>query len=99
MSEPRSYKEMWAQWDGLKAKSRNEFEHAKEEIAKLDGWKFKGCEDGITWSARHQKEAITIKARSGGELVEKVRAKHEAMQAAERARAEDEAKRKAQGAR
>ena len=47
MSEPKSYKEMWAQWDDLKAKSRNAFETAKEEIAKLEGWKFKGLSEAI----------------------------------------------------
>lgn len=97
MSEPKSFKQMWSQWDELKAKSKNEFETTKEEIAKLDGWKFKGVEDGLTWTARHQKEAITITARTGEDLVNKVRAKRDAMQEAERKRADDEAKRKGGG--
>lgn len=99
MSEPKTYTEMWSQWDDLKAKSRNAFETAKEEIAKLEGWKFKGCDDGINWVASHQKERITIKARSSDALVDLVKKKHEEMQAAERKRAEDEAARKSKGAR
>lgn len=99
MSEPKTYRQMWAQWDDLKAKSRNAFEHAKEEIAKLEGWKFKGCDDGINWVATHQKARITIKARSADALVDLVKNKHAEILEAERQRAEDEAARKSKGVR
>lgn len=91
------WKDMWKQVDEMRSRSQNEFNHAKEEIAKLEGWTFKGCDDGVVWKARHQKESITITARSSNDLVTKVRAKHGEMQAAERRRAEEEAVRKAKG--
>lgn len=91
------WKEMWKEWDALKAKSKNEYARAEEEIAKLPGWKFKGCPDGMIWMATHQKERIEMKGRTADELVSKVQAKAKRMEERDRKLAESEAARKSQG--
>lgn len=93
------WKEMWKEWDALKAKSKGEYERADEEIKKLPGWKFKGCPDGVVWRATNQKESLEATDRTADGLVTKVKAEAVRIEERDRKQAEEDAQAKARGAR
>lgn len=79
------WKTLWKDVDAFAAKSKQQFDYANEEIAKLKGWKSKGCPDGMLWLALHARSNTTVTAKSAEELVTKVRAEAARMEENERA--------------
>lgn len=79
------WKTLWKDVDAFAAKSKQQFDYANEEIAKLKGWKSKGCPDGMLWLARHSRSSTNVTARTAEELVRKVQAEAARMEENERA--------------
>lgn len=67
-------KDLWKQVDSFAAKSKQQWTYADEEIKKIEGWKFKGCPDGIVWRASRKGSSRDVTARTAEELVAKVKA-------------------------
>lgn len=92
------FRDMWKQVDAMTQKSKRDFEGTKAEIEALAGWKFHGS-DGVVWRAECRREGKKISNRSPSELVREAKALTEDWAARDRRHAEEDAARKAKGAR